>query len=124
MPEKNIYQTDHIQKPLIFELIENGNTDESIKLLSDDPSLIHLKGWLDDMPLHQAAYQGCFEIVRWLIAHEGDVNVRRKEGRGETPHYWTSTAEIAEYLIQNGTYLDKDYYNTSLYLVCDTRGSM
>lgn len=44
MPEKNIYQTDHIQKPLIFELIENGNTDESIKLLSDDPSLIDLNG--------------------------------------------------------------------------------
>lgn len=44
MQEKNIYKTDHIQKPLIFELIENGNTDESIKLLSDDPSLMHLNG--------------------------------------------------------------------------------
>ncbi|WP_202703841.1 ankyrin repeat domain-containing protein, partial [Flavobacterium sp. UGB4466] len=106
----NIYQKDHTQTPEIFTLIKEHQNSEAIHYLKKNPEEIHLKGWMDDTPLHTAALSGNFEMVKYLIKKNANVNAERS-GVYATPLCWAENYEIAKYLLDNGaTMNDKELF--------------
>lgn len=91
----------------IRKAIKNGDVDEAIRLLSEDESLLYL-----DTPfgtwLHMAAAHGRLDIVRWLILHGIDVNVRGAtiEGRPLDEAASNGHIDIVKFLIDSGATLD------------------
>lgn len=106
-PKKNIYQTDHTVKPLIFELIKDHKNPEARDYFAKNPKDIHLKGWMDDTPLHIACLNGNMEMVRFLVEHGANVNAQR-DGIFASPLSWAYNEEMAEYLLKNGAKVDKE----------------
>lgn len=100
----NIYQRDHTQKPELFTLIREHKNEAVRNYLLQHPADVHLKGWMDDTPLHIAALSGNFEIVELLIQKGADVNSPRS-GVFRRPVCWAKTSGIATLLIKNGAIL-------------------
>lgn len=103
----NIYQTDHTKIPEIFNLIKAHKNDEVKKLIYLNPTLIHLKGWMDNTPLHIASSCGNFEIVKFLVEKGANINAMRS-GVCVTPVCWANAYQIAEFLLDNGAFLIYD----------------
>ena len=98
---KNKYQTDHTTTPKIFELIKGFKNEEAIQYLTENPSEINLKGWMDHTPLHKAAECGNLELVNYLITNGAEINAERS-GLYATPLCWANNLEVAKTLLDNG----------------------
>ncbi|WP_331137747.1 ankyrin repeat domain-containing protein [Flavobacterium sp.] len=99
--EMNIYQTDHTQTPEIFTLIKEHKNNEAKNHLNRNPQEIHLKGWMDDTPLHVASSSGNMEMVEYLLKNHANVNAERS-GIYATPLCWADNYDIAKYLLDHG----------------------
>jgi len=56
-------------------------------------------------PMHAAASYGQLEVLEYLIAQGGDVNVT--DGDGDTPLYTVEDVQTADWLIQHGAVLNR-----------------
>jgi ankyrin repeat protein len=97
----NIYQTDSTKTPEIFTLIKEHKNEEAKQYLERNPMDVHLKGWMDDTPLHIASLSGNVELVKFLVAKGAEVNAERS-GIYATPLCWAENYEIAKFLLDNG----------------------
>lgn len=97
----NIYQTDHTKTPAIFTLIREHKNEKAKEYLRLNPDEIHLKGWMDDTPLHIASLSGNFEMVQFLVESGAMVNAERS-GVYATPLCWADNYDIAKFLLDNG----------------------
>ena len=75
--------------PLFFEVCASGDAGRVRELVGKNPELVRLtnkQGWTG---LHAAAQRGYTEIVRLLLAHGADVNVR-EPGDHTHPLHWAA----------------------------------
>ncbi|KAJ7494685.1 ankyrin repeat-containing domain protein [Mycena galericulata] len=56
-------------------------------------------------PMHAAASYGQLQVLEYLIARGGDVNVQ--DGDGDTPIYTVENIETARFLVTHGAILDR-----------------
>lgn len=109
----NIYQKDFNQNPEIFTLIKAHKNEEAKAHLRKNPADINLKGWMDDTPLHKAAYYGNLEMIAFLIKNGAEVNAKRS-GVYATPLCWADNRAIAQLLLAHGaTMLHEELYYAS-----------
>ena len=81
-------------------------TDEALlKLVKENPPLVHDKDESDCTALHYAARYGRVETARWLIGQKADVNTMSYNRF--TPMHMVSNATLAELLIKSGADLDR-----------------
>lgn len=109
----NIYQSDCTQKPLIFELIKSHQNEAAKLHLETHPEEIHLKGWMDDTPLHIASLSNNIELVRYLVERGAEVNAKRSSVY-RTALCWSENIEISRFLLDHGATVKDDelYYAT------------
>jgi ankyrin repeat protein len=81
-------------------------TDEALlKLVKENPRLVHHMDSSDCTALHYAARYGRVETARWLIGQKADVNT--VSYNRFTPMHMVSSAALAELLITAGAELDR-----------------
>jgi ankyrin repeat protein len=81
-------------------------TDEALlKLVKENPGLVHDMDSSDCTALHYAARHGRVETARWLIGQKADVNT--VSYNRFTPMHMVSNAKLAELLIKGGADLDR-----------------
>jgi hypothetical protein len=74
-------------RPLLAALA--GEHFETADLLHHNCADVDVRGQLEGIPLHGAAYSGNFEVVRKLIEYDpAHINARHKDGA--TPLHWAS----------------------------------
>eukprot|EP01102_Stenamoeba_stenopodia_P010797 TRINITY_DN3284_c0_g3_i1.p1 TRINITY_DN3284_c0_g3~~TRINITY_DN3284_c0_g3_i1.p1 ORF type:complete len:104 (+),score=30.28 TRINITY_DN3284_c0_g3_i1:196-507(+) len=67
----------------IHRAAEAGDVKKLEKILSEDPTLVNIKGYDDLTPLHWAAISGNVEAVKLLL--DRGANIDAKSLSGETP---------------------------------------
>jgi ankyrin repeat protein len=81
-------------------------TDEALlKLVKENPGLVHEKDSYDCTALHYAARYGRVETARWLIGKKADVNT--VSYNQFTPMHMARDGTVAELLIKAGADLDR-----------------
>ncbi len=56
------------------DYLQNGFSDAAIEMMRVDPKWISARDHSSCTPLHQAAWSGQIETVKWLLDHGADVN--------------------------------------------------
>jgi ankyrin repeat protein len=79
--------------------------DALLKLVKENPRLVHDMDSSDCTALHYAARYGRVETARWLIGQKADVNT--VSYNRYTPMHMVSDAKLAELLIKAGADLDR-----------------
>jgi len=82
-----------------------GDLTELQRIVNEKADAVEANGWFGTKPLHYAARSGSLECVRFLLDKGAHVNARCIVNR-TTAIFEASTAEIAEFLIEQGAELD------------------
>lgn len=88
------------ESPSLINAIQIGRVSRIRRLLSSGIINIHERDQNQNTPLHIAADQENFEIVKVLV--ENGANVNLQNIYGETPYYLAQNNDIRAYLIANG----------------------
>lgn len=92
--------------PPIHKAVENGEFQKVVELVERDRSLLHQE-CDHDQPIHIAAWQNRFKILKFLIEHGADVNAVGDSGF--TPlHYAAKHGNLncAKLLVESGSRTD------------------
>lgn len=82
----------------IIEAAAAGDLGRVRDLLSAEPDLVNVRGWMGITPLIAATWRaGSAEVVRFLLAHGADPLAVRKDGDGAL--HWAASGAVAEQLV-------------------------
>jgi ankyrin repeat protein len=76
------------------------SAEQTLALLKRQPSLVRSRDNSQCTPLHRAASRGQVAVVRWLLAHNAEVNA--KAYNGFTPLHLTKRGDVARLLLKHG----------------------
>lgn len=88
------------ESPSLINAIQMGRVSRIRRLLNSGNINIHERDRNQNTPLHIAADEENFEIVKLLV--ENGANVNLENIYGETPYYLTHNNDIRAYLVANG----------------------
>ena len=100
-PEKK--STDPAILKSLHHAFADGTDEAALKLVKDNPTLIHDKDDMDCTALHCAARYGRIETAKWLIEQKADVNT--VSYNGFTPMHVVTHGAVARLLIKAGANL-------------------
>ncbi|GHT38146.1 hypothetical protein FACS189427_12040 [Planctomycetales bacterium] len=96
----------------IWDAIKIGNLDAVKNCIENNPSVLQQKNDKDLCPLHCAAQSAFLEVVKYLVEHGADVNV--KSQYCQTPLHIAAVfgnLKVVKYLIEYGADVNvKDTY--------------
>jgi cytohesin len=70
----------HQARYTIFEVASAGDLERVQRLVQQNPAVVFSKDSSSTTPLHEAAWHGCADVVKFLIAKGADVNARNAFG--------------------------------------------